>query len=185
MPAHAQTSTAAIVGAGRRLLERRGPAAVTMRDVAAAVGVQAPSLYKRVRNRDHLLELILDDVAEELTVRLEAAASSGDPAKDVRSIAQAYREFAHAHPRAFGLLFAEPTAPGATARAQRSSAALLRATADLAGPDHALPAARTVVAWAQGFIAMELAGAFRLGGDVDAAWQFGIARLVDAVRQAD
>ena len=185
MPAHAQTSTAANVAAGPRLLERRGPDALTMRDVAKAVGVQAPSLYKRVRNRDHLLELILDDVADELTVLLDAAATSGDPAQDVRSLAQAYREYAHAHPRAYGLLFASQAAPGATARAQRSSAALLRVTAALAGPDHALPAARTVVAWAQGFIAMELAGAFRLGGDVDAAWQYGIARLVDAVRAAD
>jgi AcrR family transcriptional regulator len=185
MPAHAQTSTAAIVAAGRRLLEQHGPAALTMRDIAQAVGVRAPSLYKRVRNREHLLQLILEDVADELTVALEAAASSGDPAQDLRSMAQAYREYAHTHPRANGLLYAPNTAPGATARAQRSSAALLRLTEALAGPDNALHAARTVVAWAHGFIAMELAGAFRLGDDIDAAWHFGIARLIGALRETD
>ena len=40
MPAHAQTSTEAIVAAGRRLLEERGVDALTMRDVADAVGVR-------------------------------------------------------------------------------------------------------------------------------------------------
>jgi AcrR family transcriptional regulator len=184
MPAHAQTSAAAIVGAGRQLLEQRGRAAVTMREVAEAVGVRAPSLYKRVRNRDHLLQLILDNAADELTAALEAAASSGDPVQDLRSMVEAYRIYAHAHPQVYAQLFAPQMVPGATARAQRSSAALLRATTALAGTDHALPAARTVVAWASGFITMELAGAFHLGGEVDAAWQFGIARLIDAIQDA-
>src|SRR5512135_1035226 len=96
MPAHAQTSTVAIVTAGRRLLEERGMDALTMRDVAAAVGVRTPSLYKRVRGRSDLFGLILEDVADELTSALDAAASSGDPLTDVRAMAAAYRGFARA-----------------------------------------------------------------------------------------
>jgi len=65
MPAHAQTSTAAIVAAGRHLLEQRGVDALTMQGVAEAVGVRAPSLYKRVHGRCDLFRLILDDVADE------------------------------------------------------------------------------------------------------------------------
>ena len=57
MPAHPQTSTAAIVAAGRRLLEERGVDTLTMREVADAVGVRTPSLYKRVRNRSDLFRL--------------------------------------------------------------------------------------------------------------------------------
>jgi hypothetical protein len=41
-----------------------------------------------------------------------------------------------------------------------------------------------IVAWAHGFITMELAGAFRLGGDVDQAWDFGLDRILTAVRYA-
>jgi hypothetical protein len=41
-----------------------------------------------------------------------------------------------------------------------------------------------VVAWAHGFISMELAGAFRLGGDLDRAYAFGIERLGTALVQA-
>jgi hypothetical protein len=47
--------------------------------------------------------------------------------------------------------------------------------------DPALEAARLFVAFAHGFVSMELAGAFRLGGDVDRAWRTGVATIVDAV----
>jgi AcrR family transcriptional regulator len=183
MPAPAQTSTAAIVAAGRQLLEERGTDALTMRDVAAAVGVRAPSLYKRVRNRSDLVRLILEDVIDEVTTTIDAAASSGDPAADLRAVACAYRAFAHANPVAYTLMYTTRVVPGATERAERSSATLLRLVAELAGPRDALPAARTIVAWANGFITMELAGAFRLGGDVEQAWDFGLGRLLTAIRR--
>jgi AcrR family transcriptional regulator len=182
MPAHSQTSTAAIVAAGRHLLEERGMDTLTMHDVADAVGVRAPSLYKRVRGRSDLLRLILEDVADELTSALDAAASSGDPVADLRAMAATYRRFAHSNPVAYTLLFAPHAVPGATARAVRSSATFLRVVAEVAGPRHALPAARTIVAWAHGFITMELTGAFRLGGDVEQAWEFGLDRVLAAIR---
>jgi AcrR family transcriptional regulator len=182
MPAHSQTSTAAIVAAGRRLLEERGIDALTMREVADAVGVRAPSLYKRVRSRADLFRLVMEDVADELTSALDAAAGSGDPVTDLRAMAAAYRGFAHANPVTYTLMFAPQAMPGATARSVRSSATYLRVIAELAGSRDALPAARTIVAWAHGFITMELAGAFRLGGDVEQAWDFGLDRLLTAVR---
>ena len=49
------------------------------------------------------------------------------------------------------------------------------------GVEHALEGARLVVAWAHGFVSMELAGAFRLGGDVDEAFAFGVERLAVAL----
>lgn len=185
MPAHAQTSTAAIVAAGRRLLEERGMDALTMRDVADAVGVRAPSLYKRVHGRADLFRLILDGVADELTAALDAAAGSGDPAADVRAMTAAYRGFALANPVTYTLMFATYAMPGATERSVRSSATFVHTVAELAGPRQALPAARTIVAWAHGFITMELAGAFRLGGDVEQAWDFGLDRILTAVCRAD
>lgn len=181
MPAHSQTSTAAIVAAGRHLLEERGLDALTMHDVAGAVGVRPPSLYKRVRGRPDLLRLILEDVAGELTSALDAAASSGDPVTDLRAMAAAYRRFARSNPVTYTLMFAPHAVPGATARSVRSSATFLRVVAEVAGPRHALPAARTIVAWAHGFITMELAGAFRLGDDVEQAWEFGLDRLLAAI----
>ena len=55
-------------------------------------------------------------------------------------------------------------------------------TAELAGEDDALEAARTLTAWATGFVSMEINGAFTLGGDVERAWRFGRDRVVAALR---
>jgi AcrR family transcriptional regulator len=183
MPTPARTSTDAIVAAGRRILEAEGPAGLTMQRVAAAVGVRPPSLYKRVRGRGELMRLIANDLLRELEDTVEAAAMSGDPRRDLAAIARAFRSFARAHPEGYSLVFgrlAEESRPDLELT-RRSSAALIRTVSALAGPEEGLEAARTVTAWANGFIGMELAGAFRLGGDVDRAFAYGIERLTDAI----
>jgi len=42
-------------------------------------------------------------------------------------------------------------------------------------------AARTFVAWTQGFVNIDLAGAFRSGRHVDAAFEYGLERLTAAL----
>ncbi len=183
MPTPARTSRHEIVGVARTLLEADGLEALTMHRVAEAVGVRAPSLYKHVRSRGDLVRLVTEDVGTDLADTIESAASTGDPASDVRAIAHAVRAFAHTHPRGYGLVFANlPEDWRATPRTlHRANEALLRTTTQLAGPDRALDAARTLVAWAHGFVSMELADAFRLGGSVDDAYAFGVDRLAAAL----
>lgn len=186
MPTPPRTSMDEIVAAGRRILEAEGTDALTMHAVADAVGVRAPSLYKHVRGRDDLVHRIAVQVAGELGTRLESATGSGDPMADLQAMADAYRSFARNNPRGYGLLF------GPASEAWRIdddlnvrlSAPLLRTTQTLAGAGHGLEAARLLVAWAHGFVTMELAGAFRLGGDVDDAFAYGVERLGEAI-QAD
>ena len=183
MPTPARTSVENLIETARQILEAEGLEGLTMQRVAAEVGVRAPSLYKHVRNRADLIRLVTEDVARQLTKLVERAASTGDPATDLRSIARGFRSFAHTNPGAYGLIFGPladewRTAPETLAT---GTEALIRSTSALAGPDHALEAARTVVAWAHGFVSMELAGAFRMGGDVDDAFEFGLERISDAL----
>jgi len=180
MPTPSRTSVAEIVAASRSILEAEGLDGLTMQRVAQAVGVRSPSLYKRVSGRTELLRLIANDIADELAVTLDAAAAAGGrPRAAIAAMAAAYRAFALSHPEAYGLLFARlPEAARVDETHNlRASAALLRTVSELAGPDHALEAARTLVAWAHGFVSMELAGAFRLGGEVDRAFAYGVDRL--------
>ncbi|MDN5854596.1 MAG: WHG domain-containing protein [Actinomycetia bacterium] len=167
MPTPSRTSIAEIVVAGRDLLESGGPSTLTMQKVASRVGVRAPSLYKHVRDRDALLGAVAAATVDDLTECF--AASEGS----LESLIRSYRAFAHQWPEGFRLMFS----PGAPLDAlERAAEPILAATRQLAGVE-ALEAARLVTAWATGFIQMELAGAFRLGGDVDRAFEYGLARL--------
>ncbi|WP_199423503.1 TetR/AcrR family transcriptional regulator [Actinotalea solisilvae] len=184
MPAPSRTSRDAIVLAAGETLEVDGLDGLTMQAVAARVGVRAPSLYKHVQGRDDLVRLVTEAAVIELAGRMEAAAPEGtEPRAALHAAARALRAFGHARPGAFRLIFSPGPAatlpdPGV---ALRGVAVVMRVATELAGPDHALEAARTLTAWASGFIAMELAGAFRMGGDVDRAFDYGARRLADAL----
>lgn len=169
MPTPERTSVEQIVSAGREILEATGPAGLTMQAVATRVGVRAPSLYKRVRDRDALHAAVATASIDALTARLDAA---GD---DLATLASAYRRFAQEHPEGFRIMFTNAAPHDAL---ERSAAPIIRAASVVVGDDDALDAARLFTAWATGFLQMELSGAFRLGGDVDRAFEYGLERLV-------
>jgi AcrR family transcriptional regulator len=179
MPAPARTSLQQIVDAGLAVVEEEGMPALTMAIVAQRVGIKSPSLYKHVRNRAQLVRLVATHAVAELTSELDAVSQQGDAEAQLRAIAHALRDFARRRPALYSLLFTplpDESRPDAEVLT-RASAAVLRVTEQLAGSEQALEAARTVTAWAHGFIDMELSGAFRLGGDVDAAYEFGITTI--------
>jgi len=182
MPAPEKTTLDAIVAAGRALVEQGGLDGLTMQAVAERVGVRAPSLYKRVRDRRELLALVVGATVDDLATRLEATVSDPDPRRRIVAQADGLRRFAHEHPVGFALVFGAHDAPRPEpAPATRTVAPLLDAVAEITGPDHALDGARLVTAWTNGFITMELAGSLRMGGDVDAAWAWGLERIVGAL----
>ena len=104
MPTPERTSLDAIIDAGRDLLEADGVEGLTMQAVADRVGVRAPSLYKRVRNRDELIARIAEATLRELSARLDDAA---DPIGD------------RLHGEALDPVGLEQVAPGADDRVER------------------------------------------------------------------
>ena len=151
-----------------------------MQAVADAVGVRAPSLYKRFAGRPALIRAIADDVAAEVGAVIAPALDVEDPAEAVRVLADRHRAFAHRSPGAYQLLFTKllPEAyPTAEANAAAMAGLLLLAER-VAGRERSLEAARLLTAFVHGFVSMELAGAFRLGGDVDEAYRFAIDSIV-------
>jgi AcrR family transcriptional regulator len=190
-PTPARTSREAIIGAACAILEEDGLAAVTMVTVARRVGVRPPSLYKHVRDRSALVAALVALAADELGAGLaEAGAASGrapgpDPAAErVAAIADAYRDYARRSPRTASLLFTDlgPATGPMVAVSARAATPVVEAAAALVGPEGALPAARVLTAFVHGFTSMEMAGAFRLGGDVDEAFRLGVKTLVRGLR---
>ena len=171
MPTPPRTSIAAIVDAGLEILESRGLPALTMQAVAQATGVRAPSLYKHVADRDALVSFVADAAAVSLATRLAAEDT-------LDGLARGLRTWATAHPHAFLLVFSGQGSPEVAAAA---GASVLSISRGLVGSADALAAARLVTAWATGFISMELAGAFQLGGDVEVAFDYALAHLTSAL----
>ena len=182
-PAPARTSNEAIVAAARRILESDGLSEVTMRSVAEAVGVKGPSLYKRVPDRAALVRAVADGVVADLSRTLSRASATDDAGADLRAAVIAYRDFVRRNPNGYRLLFADlPSGMGPDPVSLAAlGAPIVRAMSRLAGEADALEGARTLVAWAHGFVSMELSGAFRLGGDLDAAYAFGIESILAGV----
>jgi AcrR family transcriptional regulator len=181
MPAPARTSTEAVVAAGRTIIERDGLDALTMLAVAQAVGVKGSSLYKRVAGREALLRLIAEQVTLELVDEVDAVVEGDDAVRDVRAFAHAFRSFAHRNPATYPLLFDPQQGRVSPAVRERAADPVRRVAAALVGEEHELSAARMLTAWAHGFVTMELAGAFQLGGDVDEAWEYALDGLVTAL----
>ena len=184
-PARARTSHEDIVAAGRALLEAGGLEAVTMLAVADRVGVRAPSLYKRFADRGALIGAIGAAALQDLADTLEPFVRDPDPGRGLIQIAEAFRAFAKRNPHAYELLFMNlPLGSRPPVELNASAAApLLEVTERLVGADRALEAARLVTAFAHGFVSMEITGAFRLGGDVDQAFQYGVGVLVKALTE--
>jgi AcrR family transcriptional regulator len=182
VPTPSRTSREEIVAAGRALVEAGGLDALTMHRVAATVGVRPPSLYKHVPSRGALIKLIVEDVVDDLAAALDGRGRAATPGDDLGAVARAFRLFAKQHPGTYRLIFAPlPEEWRADpVHLMAASRAVLTIAAALAGQDRSLEAARTITAWAHGFVAMELADAFRMGGDVDQAFEFGIDHLAGA-----
>lgn len=93
-----------IVAAAIALADADGEQAVSMRKVAAKLGSGTMTLYRHVRNRDELLELMLDSIVGEQPM----GARSGDWRSDLVRLAGGVRERIHRHPWSAGHMLARP-----------------------------------------------------------------------------
>ena len=152
-----------IVAAARELLEEEGREVLSMRRLAARLGIQAPSIYKHLPGRPALEAAIISAGFEELA---EAFAQ----ADSLAAFAAAYRAFALRHPHVYrlmteGELPRDMLVPGVE---DRAAAPVI----ELVGGDR--DAARALWAFAHGMTILELDGRFPPGANLDAAWARGL-----------
>jgi AcrR family transcriptional regulator len=183
MSAPAKTSGRDIRSAARKILEEEGLENVSMQAVADAVGIRPPSLYKHFADRAGLLRALTEDALEDLKRSVDRVVRPVSPRENLERMAIAYRSFAKKNPGAYQLIFAPESANDETdLQARASSAAmLLKILSEAIGPERALPAARTLVAFLHGFVLMEMTGLFRFGGNINHAFAFGLNIILDAL----
>ena len=94
-----------IATAARRLLDKEGVEAVTMRRVAEAVGITAMAIYRHYPDREALLNALADEGFQELAESLKGRRYSGDTETRLAKMADIYLEHALENPRLFELMF--------------------------------------------------------------------------------
>jgi AcrR family transcriptional regulator len=90
----------AIAGAALRMIDADGLPALSMRRLGTALGVEAMALYHHFRNKEALLDAVMDRLLDEV----EAGAAELPPLDRLRATMRSYRSLALRHPHAFPLL---------------------------------------------------------------------------------
>jgi AcrR family transcriptional regulator len=65
-----------IIKTAANLFKEKGYSAVTMRDIAKAMGIKAASLYNHINSKQDILKAIIISLAEEFTLGMEAIKAS-------------------------------------------------------------------------------------------------------------
>jgi AcrR family transcriptional regulator len=164
------------------LVDRRGPAQVTLRDVASGAGTSTTAVYSLFGGKSQLLTAVVDDGFRSFAASQRAATGGG-----LRALGHAYRDWALQHPALYRLMFGGVLAAYADcaptpAVASDAMAPLIEtvAAAQSTGTIRAIPVETVATAvWGQvhGLVSLELAQVGPPGTD----WEAFYAEALDAV----
>jgi AcrR family transcriptional regulator len=165
-----------ILAAARRLFDAGGVDAVSVRRIAAQVGITPMAIYRHFADRDALVDAIVLDALERWSDRV-AALTPDDPLSWLVAAGDAFLDFALEEPSRFEAAFLVPSTrarrfPDDFAAGLSPAGRLwlprleeLRATGRLARGAEPLEVGFTLWALAQGLVTLHRAG--RFAGDAD------------------
>ncbi|QBR71496.1 TetR/AcrR family transcriptional regulator [Beijerinckiaceae bacterium] len=149
-PYHHGDLRRALVEAGLQLLEKRGPAHVSLREVSRVAGVSHNAPYRHFDSREALLAAMAADGFETLRAAMARAAEGKQSLERLRALGLAYVGFAREKPAVYLLMFGPELAkdpfPALKAVAEQSFEALRQAI-DAITPEETRAAA-AIGAWA-------------------------------------
>ena len=163
-----------IAACARELLDAEGAAGLSMRNLAARLGMRAPSLYKHFPSKD-AIEAVLISIGfdEQAQLFQTALADSREP---LAAMANIYRMWARRNRELYRLMYDRPLNRSLLIPGSEEAAAA--PAIEAAGGDEDL--ARAAWAFAHGMTILELNNRFPEGADLDAAWTDGINALQTA-----
>ena len=140
-----------ILEAALRLVDREGLAALSMRRLGQALGVEAMALYHYVPNKAALLDGLVELLLDQLEI---PGPEAGDWRERIRRISHSYRRVAHAHPHAFPLAVTRSYNTPATLRQLEATLQVLHEAGFAA--ETALRVFQTVTSYVSGYVLAEL-----------------------------
>jgi AcrR family transcriptional regulator len=164
-----------IVTAANDLLEEQGLEALSMRNLAARLGMRASSLYKHFESKEALEAALISEGFKEQGALFDAALEDSD--EPLAAMAEAYRAYAHRHPHLYRLMYDRSLNRSLLAPGSEESAVVPVVRA--AGGNRDL--ARAAWAFSHGMTILELNNRFPDDADLDAAWRRGMGALQESI----
>ena len=96
---------AALIDTAARLLAEEGPAALSTRRLAAALGTSTTAVYTHFGGMDDLVRAMVHEGFERLNRRMSAVGETEDPVADVAALGMAYRANAQQHRELYSVMF--------------------------------------------------------------------------------
>ena len=158
-----------IVAAAIRILSSDGPTGLTMRRLAAELGIQAPSLYKHVTDKGVVEGLLQQHAMAEFGAAVRAAGRAP------HDVAAAYRSWALGNPHLYELAARRPLRRDVIGATEQFA---IEPLMDAVGGD--VNRAMALLGLAHGLVDLELSGHFAAGTDIDAIWRAGVDCLTAA-----
>ncbi len=111
------TDTGALVTAAAKTFREKGYRSSTIDDIALAAGISRPTVYKYTRTKQHLLDLIVDQMTKNLEQELRSVQSStDDPVDRLRKTIMAHIQASTANRTFYAIVFSEETELSEAAR---------------------------------------------------------------------
>ncbi|MFJ5780294.1 TetR/AcrR family transcriptional regulator [Streptomyces sp. NPDC093094] len=175
-----------VLAAALDLVDREGPAALTMRRLGAELGVEAMSLYRYAPGKNALLDGVAEALYLELENRLAPAprpAAAPGPAlrAELHRIALVTYQVCLDHPEGTLLIFSRMTRvplarrPPPVLRNHERVLALLQNAGY--GPVHSARIWRAFTAWVLGYVSVELQTMVDNPSEPDPAFRLGLYRM--------
>jgi AcrR family transcriptional regulator len=99
-----------ILAAAQAIHAQSGDEGLSMRRIAARLGVTAPALYHHFASRDAILESVSQEGFDRLVRRIHRLSRKRRPTRQCLDVLKEYREFALDEPHVFAVMFLTPRA---------------------------------------------------------------------------
>lgn len=153
-----------IVRTSIQMLEEDGAQGISLRAVAAALGVKAPSLYRYFPQKEGLELAMADEALEAMSVALQRASAFQDAEKRFRKTAEAYLRFARERFALYSFIMDRVPETHGSAVAKRVWNLLLEAASGISGQSDDTAAAVATWSFLHGYAVLEHSGAFGVSG---------------------
>ena len=173
-----------VVSRAAAVADEVGLERLTLAAVAERLGVLLPSLYKHVSGLDALRVHLAAAACRELAADLAAATVGRSGPDALVRLAGAYRAYALRRPGAYAASVRAPDGDDdehADAAAALLEVVLAALSGFGLGDEDAVDAVRGLRALLHGFVALELAGGFRLPQDLDRSYRRLVAGYADVL----